>query len=249
MTVTQGQFIAAVLSPDAAVPAGLLDPEGAPTLKRFNVYRNNVAVSLTEALGSAFPVLAKLIGPENFRKLAGLYLRAHPPSSPLMMAYGDQMAAFLEGFPPLQHLPYLSDIARMEQALRRSYHAADAVPVASDVLHALSPDELMATRFELAPAMEVIRSNWPLYGIWAYNAKDGAPKPAPVAQSVLITRLEFDPQPVAISHAAAELIVALQAGQPLGAAVDAASAATPDFELSQPLGALIQGGAITKVIL
>ena len=49
MTVPQDDFVAALLRPDADVPLGLSDPEGRPAGKRFNVYRNNVAVSLKDA--------------------------------------------------------------------------------------------------------------------------------------------------------------------------------------------------------
>ena len=43
----QSDFTAAILDPDAPVPPGLLDPEGRPAGKRFNVYRNNLAASLS----------------------------------------------------------------------------------------------------------------------------------------------------------------------------------------------------------
>ncbi len=59
MTVTQDQFTAAVLDPSASVPATLIGPDGGPAARRFDVYRNNVAVSLTEADGDVVAVHVK----------------------------------------------------------------------------------------------------------------------------------------------------------------------------------------------
>ena len=103
MSHPQDAFVSALFAPDAPVPEGLSDPEGRPAGKRFDVYRNNVAVSLTEALLTAFPVVAKLLGDANFRSVAGVYLRQHPPQSPLLMFYGEEMPGFLEAFPLHNH--------------------------------------------------------------------------------------------------------------------------------------------------
>ena len=84
-SVDQATFTQAMMDATQDVPLGLVDHEGAAAGQRFSVYRNNVAVSLTEAMHSAFPVVAKLLGKENMDGLSGPFLRAHPPSSPLMM--------------------------------------------------------------------------------------------------------------------------------------------------------------------
>ena len=56
------RFARALLDPGQDRPAGLTGPGGAPAGRRFDVYRNNVAVSLTEALGQGFPVVKRLVG-------------------------------------------------------------------------------------------------------------------------------------------------------------------------------------------
>ncbi|EDZ46713.1 conserved hypothetical protein [Rhodobacterales bacterium Y4I] len=245
MSVSQTDFTRAMMDAGQPVPDGLTDHLGQPAGRRFSVYRNNVAVSLTEAMHSAFPVIAKLLGKQNMDGLAGIYLRQHPPSSPLMMFYGEHFPAFLEGMEQLRHLGYLGDVARLELALRRAYHAADAAAIAPEALGALPPDALLDTRLELAPAVQVLRSPWPVHAIWRFNTEDGAPKPAAQAEEVLITRPEFDPIPRLLPPAGAVWVRALMAGATIGAAMEQAAAEYEAFDLSAPLALLLQGGAIT----
>lgn len=244
MSVTQSAFIAATLDPASKVPAGLSDGGGRPAGRRFGVYRNNVAVSLTEAMHQAFPVIARLLGKANMDGLSGMFLRAHPPDDPLMMHYGAAFPEFLAGLPQLAHLGYLPDVARLELALRRSYHAADAAPVAPEALAALAPERLAAARLRLAPAVELLRSAWPVHDIWRFNTEDGAPKPRATAQDVLITRPEFDPVPQLLPDGGAAFVAALIDGRDVGRALAAAEAETPGYDPAATLVLLLQGGAI-----
>jgi hypothetical protein len=244
VVVTQTAFSHAMMDGSAAVPAGLIDSQNASAGRRFAVYRNNIAVSLTEAMHSAFPVIAKLLGKANMDGLAGLYLRAHPPSSPLMMFYGAEFPAFLEAMPQLSHLGYLGDVARLELALRHSYHAADAAPIAPEALADLSEADLLATKVTFAPALQLLRSQWPLYAIWHFNTVAGAPKPQAGAQNILITRPEFDPMPQVLSDAAILWVSALKEGASIAEAVARATEVEAGFDLVAPLTLLLQGNAI-----
>lgn len=244
--VTQPQFTHAILTPTADVPEGLRDAKGDPAGKRFSVYRNNVAVSLTEALITAFPVIVKLLGEENFRILAGQFLRAHPPASPLMMHYGAELPEFLQSFEPTQKYGYLPDVARLELAIRESYHAADASPISPEALQALPPEALMAAKLELVPSVRLISSKWPLFQLWQFNMA-GGPKPEMRAEDVLITRPEFDPQPVALPRCGGIFVQSLLHGETFGEALTAASSHNPEFDLSQSLAALLAGNAICRI--
>ena len=246
MNVTQDQFRAALLDSAQPVPDGLVDANHGPAGRRFNVYRNNVAVSLTEAMHQAFPVITKLLGPQNMDGLAGIFLRQHPPASPLMMHYGQAFPEFLAGMQQLSHLGYLPDVARLELALRRSYHAADSTPIAAEEL-AIDPEALMAATVGFAPAMELIRSDWPIASIWTFNTVDGSPKPQAVAEDVVITRVEFDPEPHVLPPGGADWILALQSGKTIGEAHEIAEGLSPGFDLGATLALLLQGGAIISL--
>ena len=249
MIVDQEYFHSALRDPAAPIPAGLVDPHGDPAGRRFNVYRNNVTTSLMNALADGYPVIKKLLGEENFRNLSREYQAAHPPTSPLMMRFGEAFPAFLDGFTPLAKYPYLGDVARLEYALRLSYHAADTAPIDPEHLSLLTEDELLASRPELAPSVRIVPSKWPILGIWEFNTIANAPKPESRAQSVLITRREFDPKPVEITEGDVRFLNAVSKGKTLGDALDAAFEVEDTHDFAALLGKLLNGNALSKLTI
>ncbi|TCL08979.1 putative DNA-binding protein [Shimia isoporae] len=246
MIVSQTEFRGALLDGARDRPLGLVDDKGRAAGRRFDVYRNNVAVSLTEALAQGFPTIAKLLGEENFNAIAGVFLRQSPPASPLMMHYGAGFPEFLSAFEPLQHLGYLGDVAKLELALRRAYHAEDASPIAPDALAEIDPLQLGNVVMTFAPALEILQSPWPQHAIWAFNMANG-PKPEATAQDVLITRAEFDPTPHALPAGAYACMAALMEGKTLGEGVSAGSEVAANFDLGALLALLLGGNAITSL--
>lgn len=247
MTSSQTTFRQALLDPEAPRPAGLADGQGRDAGRRFDVYRNNVTVALGDALETAFPTVAKLVGAQNFKLLAAAYLRQHPPKSPLMMFYGEDMPAFLEHFAPTSTIGYLPDIARLELAMRHSYHAKDAQALDPGVLQTMPPDKLMASTVTLAPATQLIRSKWPVHAIWAFNNQPGAPKPAMAAEDTLILRADLDPEPHLLPPGGGAFIQALLDQTTLGAAIERATTENASFDLSAMLALLITNNALTDL--
>jgi hypothetical protein len=79
-----GLFAPALLDPDRATPPSVTGPNGGAAMKRYNVYLNNVVVSLIEALAAAFPAVLHITGADFFRAMARFHVRASPPTSPLL---------------------------------------------------------------------------------------------------------------------------------------------------------------------
>jgi len=246
MIVSQTTFRTALLDAAQPAPDGLTDGHGTPARKRFDVYRNNVAVSLTEALVTAFPSIHSLVGDDFFRAMAGVFLRQHPPTSPLMMFYGAEMPEFLAGFEPVAHLPYLADVARIDLAMRSAYHAANATAVDPAALGAIPPEQLGEVCFNLAPATQIVTSPYAIHGIW--HMTKGGPKPPATAQDVLITRPEFDPVVDLLPPGGALFFEHLGQQHALGAAMAAAQTQNPDFDLGGLLGLALQRGALADLI-
>ncbi|WP_225027045.1 HvfC/BufC N-terminal domain-containing protein [Xinfangfangia pollutisoli] len=236
----QAGFVAALLDPDLPVPAGLVAPDGAPAGRRFDVYRNTVAGGLTRVLEAGFPALRRLVGADFFAAMAGVFLRAHPPRSRILMLYGADFPGFLQHFPPVAHLPYLPDVARLEQALRDSYHAADHRPAD---LGAIPPEALLGCRLRLAPSARLLRSAWPVRSIRA-AALQGGPSPAWRAEDVLVLRAGFDPEPHLLPPGGGAMLAALIGGATLGAAMDAGG---EGCDAAAVLGLLLAQGAVAGV--
>ena len=91
-------FAAALLDPAAPrVPPGLVTWNGSDAAQRFGVYRNNVTVSLIEALADTFPSCSNWSA-KTFHAMVGEFVRRSPPVSPVLAWYGDTFADFVAAF-------------------------------------------------------------------------------------------------------------------------------------------------------
>ena len=115
----QGQFAKSLLDADLLPPAVLRAPDGADAKQRFGVYRNNVVVSLVNALRAKFPATERIVGEDFFAAMARIFVATHPPRSKILHTYGDDFGGFIATFEPAAGIPYLADITRLEAARTR----------------------------------------------------------------------------------------------------------------------------------
>lgn len=244
VTEMQSGFGAALLSPDAPLPAGIVGPRGKKAEKRFAVYRNNVVVGLTNALADIFPVARKLVGEAFFRNMARVYLAAEPPTSPLMFEYGHGFAAFLERFEPVAELLYLPDVAQLERAWLDAFHAADIEPLDAGALGRVAPEALGELTFTVHPATRIVESDFAIVSIFSASREDqdiSGIKPRQ-PQSALVTRPRDWVEVRSLPPGASTFFKALIAGLPLGEAAGETLAAHPQFDLPAALGAMLEAG-------
>ncbi len=241
-----GEFGEAILDPQKPVPNGVVGPGGRPAGRRFDVYRNNVVVSLTEALAAAFPVVKRLVGDDFFNALAGAYVRQDAPSSPLMIYYGETFSRFLREFPPAQQVPYLPDIAALEYARRRAYHAADASPCPEEKLALFQSDRLADLQLTLHPSLEIVQSEFPIFSIWQRNSGDENVEIPQRAQSVLLVRPTDQLIMREIPVESADFLSDLQ-NTTFGEAANAALTRRPEFDLTANLTELLQANLLVDI--
>src|SRR5271157_4643760 len=150
-------FSAALLQPDRDTPALVSGPTGKTAVKRYNVYRNNVTVSLVDALAAVYPAVQRITRVEFFRAMARFHIRETPPTSPLLFEYGRDFPAFIERYEYAQGMPWLPDVARLERAWLDAYHAADAAPLTASDLASFPPERLAELVLTSHPATRLVR--------------------------------------------------------------------------------------------
>jgi hypothetical protein len=185
----------------SAFAAALADPAAPPPFvlercdpRRFAVYRNNIAAGLIGALEARFPVTRRLVGDDFFRGLAGAFIAAQKPASAVMIAYGAQFPAFVRTFPPARELPYLPDVAALENAWVEAYHSAEAEPLTLAALAEIAPERWESLRFKAHPAARLLRFASPAASLWAAHQGEGEPASPDVwaPEDVLIARPEAE---------------------------------------------------------
>lgn len=246
-------FAVALLDAARPVPHDLRTWNGSDARQRFAVYRNNVVVSLVNALDAAFPVTAQLVGEEFFRAMAREFVAGHPPASPMLFEYGADFADFIEGFAPAAAVPYLGDVARVEYALTQSTHAADAPVIDPAGFRALlaEPERLASLRFRLHPALGVVRCRYAAASIWAAHHGAGHLEAIDwtAAEDVLVTRPHMEAALRILPPGGAEFMLALGRRLPLAEALDIALSNAPGFDPQSGFGVLVNAGAVTEVIV
>ncbi len=236
----QRTFAEALLCSDAPIPATIREASGPAHASRFSVYRNSVIAGLTNAVSARYPVVRKLLWDDAFNRVAHQYVVSEPPRSPVLLHYGESFPRFLRGIGQGAAANYLADLAEIESARTRAYHAADAAPLSREAFNAVPPDEWPGLRIVLHPSVTLMKSDFPVVSIWQANlyANDNTLE-VWRPECALIARPHLEVEVRVISTSVCDFIAALADGQTVGAAIAKASAKAPDFDLAECFSALI----------
>jgi hypothetical protein len=189
-------------------------------------YRSHASAQATRALGAAYPVLARLLGEENFDALARELWQQHPPVRGDLAQWGASLAALIAQLPDLATAePYLADLARTEWALHIAAAAADGEPDPASYALLASADPARL-RLVLAPGTACVSSPWPV--VTLIDAHAGEPPEleraarslaAGLAESALVWRQGWRPRLRAAQAGEEAFIAAVQDKQSLSDAL------------------------------
>jgi hypothetical protein len=235
--------------PGYETPAGIVGPNGKNAVKRYNVYRNNVTVSLIDALAAIFPATQRITGVEFFRAMARFFVRAIPPRSPLLFEYGREFPDFIERYEYARPMPYLADTARIERAWLDAYHAGDELPLAAQNLAPIAPESIADVTFVSHPATGIVRSQFPALSIFIANRGDGPVERVEtfIPEDTLVTRPGQQMIVRRLPQGGAEFLTRLLMGQPLGDAAAHALETSPDFDLALNVAGMIEAGVFASL--
>jgi len=194
----------ALLSGDAELSAS----------ERARIYSDMYLFRLVAALREDYPLLARLVGDDEFFSLAKAYARAHPSRHP---ARGD-----------------LADLAALEWARAEAFVAPDEEPLGEDALRSLGEDAASA-RLRLVPSVRLLPLEHDVAALWAdleASRAPGPPRRSPI--SLLVWRKGFEVFHTVVSPEELSALSAVQRGATLGEAC-AAFATLPD-----PAGAALE---------
>jgi hypothetical protein len=251
----QAAFARALLDPDLSCPPDVTTWNGSDPLARLAVYRNNVVVSLIDALVTTFDVTQALVGQDFFRAMAREFVRRSPPTHRVLTYYGDAFAGFIEQFEPAQSVPYLADMARLEYARVRAYHSADQALITQEHLAPLlqDPSALMHTRFKLGSGLALLRSDWAVVALWAAH-QDPATLDAQLsgldvqqADHLVVFREDWTVKVQRMEPAPWAFVQGMAEGLNLADASARAFAIDPTVNLPEVLGWCLQKGQLVGV--
>ena len=246
----------------------LTNPASHDNARGIAIYRNARRAILRTALEGAYPVCRALVGEDCFDALVRDTLAVQASTSPNLHRYGNALPDVIAQSPLAHSVPYLADVARLENAWAEAYHAEDAAAATVGELAALSPDCLPRTRIVFHPAAnatllaqpaDTIRaglvkgaqwviSPWPVVSIWrahqpgatiALNEIDLG-----VGEAAVIAVHGHRVAVLDLDAPTATFLAACDATPSLQAALETTLAERPDFDLTACLSGLYRSGLL-----
>jgi hypothetical protein len=251
MTLTleqfQNAFSQSLISPNDKTPAEIQNIIQQPG---FLVYKNTVIKGCIDTLAANYPTILKLTGEEWFRAAAFIYVQQNLPAEPSLIQYGDSFIQFLQEFPPAQELPYLPNVAYVDQLWRKAHIAPNRAILNANTLSSLPPEALANTILQIHPSVHwAWFAEQPIYSIWNNNRyQDNQNTPELIWQSegVLLIRPNDTVISQPISLGGITFLNACQEGQTLAQASEEALLIEPDLILSELLAHLLTQGVFCQ---
>lgn len=235
-------------------------------IKRLAVYRNGFYKSCVDALAANFPMCEKVLGNDDFRKIARLYVDRFPPEQGTLVGYGQQFPEFIDHFinnnefenkdrfefvqakqSVSNSYTHLADIAHLDYAWLMSLMSGDSNETLTIefVTQLIEQDvDFTELNVKLNPSVRLQAVNENAFNQWISlktNNTDITLTKSSTTSFVLLWRLQGAVQARLLSDPEVALMQALQGkGTLLGNAFDAAITVDEDFDVSDAFTACLQ---------
>ena len=132
----------------------------APENAALQIYHNAGRIIRVKALQQVFPLCEKIVGPDYFAQLAGVFIEKNSSSHNAVNQQGELFSAFIATQPVQQQVPYLSDLAQLEWLWHETLHDH------SNAVHEIEKNLKSNDPLRLMPYARLLTSNYPLIEIW-----------------------------------------------------------------------------------
>jgi len=249
----QRRFAAALFDNACASISADVRPCGIDPAARLDIYRTQLHALFLRTLWLEFPVIARLVGSDCFKRLTLEFQAAWPSRAGDLHHIGAPFAAFLAERFGGGRYDYLSHVASLEWAYQESMIAPAAAALDLDALRDIDPADYAQLHFALHPACRLVSSEYPTLDIWHSN-QPGAQASQIIdlangATHALVHRSGRVVQFHRLSVAQAALLKALAHDLTLGEALDAAQNVDPAFDLGAALRQFVALGVLTHATL
>jgi len=204
---------------DPASREGLLVGDaGLSASDRVLIYSDMYLFRLVDALREDYPLLARLLGDEEFFSVCSAYVRAHPSRDPSLARLGTALPGFLRERAGAR--ADAGDLGALEWARAEAFVAPDAGPLDEAALRSLGEDAASA-RLVLVPSVRLLSLGYDAAAVWADldGARDpGPPRPGPA--SLLVWRKGFEVFHAPVSPEELAALSAVRRGATLGEACE-----------------------------
>ena len=169
----QENFINALYGADDSTSVEMIKTSSTLSAQQqFDIYKGSVLGTLIEALGDIYPRVKAALGEQFFDAMTRRYIKTHPSYSASLDDYGAGFPLFCKGFEPLKEYAYIADLARVDLAWHRAFHAPDVKPLSAEDLESVLSSAEASERGRavvLHPSASLLNSQFPLFQLWDMN--------------------------------------------------------------------------------
>jgi len=203
----------------------LADAGGLAKADRAHIYFNAYRVRLLDTLKDSFDKTWAWLGDDRFESTALAWIADHPPRQFSLRPFGDTFADWLGAAWPDD--PEVSELARLDWAMRQAFDGADAEPVTGATLADFGDDEWAQVVFRLHPTAQWLVVTRNTLDLWhAMDRSDAPPQVDVLARPgrLLVWRKGFQPHFRSIDDDEAAMLEAMASGTPFAAACESVTA-------------------------
>jgi hypothetical protein len=160
-----------------SVPVSVIGDDKADARERMDLYAGAYRARLVDSLGVDFPGLWAMLGDEQFYALCLDYIQQHPSIWPSIRWFGTHMSDFLQQNEPYNAYSQVAEMAAFEWAQGLVFDAAQSAVVSLDELEAKNPQDWVAMRLEMIPALQRLDLRWNIPLLWAALDKEDPSPP------------------------------------------------------------------------